>query len=178
MLRSVVESMIMCREILANYSLSKGLLRCRASTGGGWKLLLPAAMVPMLFHYFHFGPIGDHLGVLKTIPKITQHFIWKGTDADIRNPVRYCKTCDLSKPAQNTQSGLWASQPAQRLLQRIFIGYVGKFPKSKTGNSMLLVCVDAFSKFVWLLPVRNATTTATINALKEKIFATLWCLRS
>jgi hypothetical protein len=118
--------------------------------------VLPAAMVPMVFRNFRSGPIGGHLGVLKTIQKI-QHFVRKGMDADIRNRLdadirnrlRYFKTCEISKPAQNTQSGLWTSQPAQRLLQRIFIGYVGKFPRIKTGNSMLLVCVDAFSKFVF-----------------------------
>jgi len=97
MLRSVFESITMFREILANYSLSKRVLRCRASAGGGWKLVLPAAMVPMVFHYFHFGPIGDHLGVLKTTPKIRQHFIWKGMDADIHNRLRYCKTCDVRR---------------------------------------------------------------------------------
>jgi hypothetical protein len=39
------------------------------------------------------------------------------------------------------------------------------------GNSMLLVCVDGFYKFVWLLPVREATTASTIKALKQGVFA-------
>jgi transposase InsO family protein len=39
------------------------------------------------------------------------------------------------------------------------------------GNSMLLVCVDGFSKFVWLLPVREATTASTIKVLKQGVFA-------
>ena len=32
--------------------------------------------------------------------------------------------------------------------------------------------VDAFSKFVWLIPLREATTRATMYALREKIFST------
>jgi hypothetical protein len=32
------------------------------------------------------------------------------------------------------------------------------------------VCVDAFTKFVWLLPVREATSKVTIKVLKEHIF--------
>jgi len=35
---------------------------------------------------------------------------------------------------------------------------------------MLLVCVDAFCKSVWLFPVRDASTAATTDALKQKIF--------
>jgi transposase InsO family protein len=56
-------------------------------------------------------------------------------------------------------------------MQKIFIDYVGKFPRSKAGHTAILVCVDAFSKYVWLIPVRQATTSATIKALKERIFA-------
>ncbi|GFG36571.1 hypothetical protein Cfor_06188 [Coptotermes formosanus] len=36
---------------------------------------------------------------------------------------------------------------------------------------MILVCVDAFSEFVWLIPVHEATTMATIKALKERVFS-------
>jgi transposase InsO family protein len=36
---------------------------------------------------------------------------------------------------------------------------------------MLLVCVDAFSKFVWLVPVRKTTSEATIKALRTYIFS-------
>ena len=48
--------------------------------------------------------------------------------------------------------------------------FVGKHPRSKAGNTALLVCVDAFSKFVCLIPIRETTTKATIKALKENIF--------
>jgi hypothetical protein len=32
-------------------------------------------------------------------------------------------------------------------------------------------CVDAFSKFVWMMPLHQATTAATIQALKTNVFA-------
>jgi transposase InsO family protein len=35
---------------------------------------------------------------------------------------------------------------------------------------MILVCADAFSKFVWLIRVRETTTVATIKALKGRVF--------
>lgn len=36
---------------------------------------------------------------------------------------------------------------------------------------MLLVSVDAFFKFVWKLPFREATTKATIKDLQQRVFA-------
>jgi transposase InsO family protein len=56
-------------------------------------------------------------------------------------------------------------------MEKIFIDYVGKFPRSKTGNSAIFVFVGAFTKFVWLVPVREATTKTTIKVLQERIFS-------
>jgi hypothetical protein len=56
-------------------------------------------------------------------------------------------------------------------MQKIFIDYVGKLPRSKAGNTAILVCVDAFSKFVCMIPVREMTSRNTIKALQEKILA-------
>jgi len=43
-------------------------------------------------------------------------------------------------------------------------------PRSKSGNKFLLVCVDAFSKFCWLFPLRNATAQLTIQVLRTQFF--------
>jgi hypothetical protein len=91
---------------------------------------------------------------------------------EIRDRVRQCHICGMSKPAQNTQLGFLASGVAQRPQQKQSIDYVGKFPRSKTGNSVILFCIDAFSKFVWLVPLREATTRATIYALRQRLFST------
>lgn len=56
-------------------------------------------------------------------------------------------------------------------MQKAFIDYVGKLPHSKAGNTSILVCVDAFYNFVWMISVRQATTRATTKSLKERIFS-------
>ncbi len=152
------------------YFLSKGALCCRSRQGGRTSLVLPTHLIPMVFQYFHDSPVGGHLGIHKTIAKIRGQFIWRGMDRDIANRVRSCETCSLSKPARNTKLGLLSSEVAEKPLEKLFIDYVGPFPRSKTGNKFLLVCVDAFSKFVWLLPLRNATAQLTVQKLKTHVF--------
>lgn len=153
------------------YFLTKGALCCRPQRGNrSPKLVLPSALVPMVFEFFHSSPAGGHVGILKTIGKIRQHFIWKGMDREIAGRVRTCRLCALSKPAQNTQLGLLASEVAHQTMEKVFIDFVGPFPRSKQGNTMLLVCVDSFSKFVWMLPLRRATANTAVQALKSAIF--------
>jgi hypothetical protein len=132
---------------------------------------VPEAARAMLFSYFHESVVGGHLGIRKTIAKINEHFSWKAMRRQIKEQVRACQVCACSKTAQNTRIGLLSSEVAQKPMQKIFIDYVGKFPRSKAGNNTILVCVDTFTKFVWLLPVREATSRATIKALREHIFA-------
>lgn len=153
------------------YFLSKGVLTCRAQRGDrSPKIVLPSDLIPMVFSFYHSSPVGGHLGILKTIAKIRQNFIWKGMDRDIAGRVRACTLCSLSKPAQNAKLGFLSSEVADRPMEKLFIDYVGPFPRSKSGNSFLLVAVDAFSKFVWLMPLRRATAQTTIQVLHNNIF--------
>jgi hypothetical protein len=80
------------------------------------------------------------LGISKTLKKIREHFTWKHMDSEVREKVRQCHLCSLSKPAQNTRLGFLSSDVAQRPMQKLFIDYVGKFPRSKAGNTAILVC--------------------------------------
>jgi len=93
-------------------------------------------------------------------------------DKDICSRVCACQIRVLSKTAHKSHWGLLASDVTQRPMQKIFIDYVGKLPRSKTGNMAIFVRVYAFSKFVWLVPVKEATTRTTIKALNGSIFGT------
>lgn len=151
------------------YFLSKGVLCCCARRGGSPKVVLPAVLIPMVFHYFHSSAVGGHLGIHKSIAKIRKEFIYKGMDRDIAERVKTCHTCSVSKPSQNSKIGLLASEVAERPFEKVFIDYVGAFPRSKSGNKFLLVAVDAFSKFCWLMPLKAATAKLTIRALQSQL---------
>uniref|UniRef100_A0A1B6EN58 RNA-directed DNA polymerase n=2 Tax=Cuerna arida TaxID=1464854 RepID=A0A1B6EN58_9HEMI len=152
------------------YFLSRGALCCKARQRGQPKLVLPSHLIPMVFEYFHTSLVGGHLGIHKTIAKIRENFIYRGMDRDIATRVRSCQTCSLSKPAQNTKFGLLSSEVAEKPLEKVFIDYVGPLPRSKSGNKFLLVCVDAFSKFCWIFPLRNTTAQLTVQVLRTQLF--------
>ena len=90
-------------EKIDNYFLSRGVLYWHSRRGRGQRLVVPATARPIIFAYFHDSPVGGHLGVSKTISKMHNHFMWSGMDKEIRDKVRKCHTCSLSKPAQNTR---------------------------------------------------------------------------
>jgi len=46
---------------------------------------------------------------------------------------------------------------------------MGPYPCTKAGNSVIFVCLDHFSKFVWLQPMRHAVAAEVIKFLETKI---------
>ena len=101
----------------------------------------------MIFKCYYECSFGAHLGIYKTRAKIRSEFIWARMDADIRARVRACHICAMRKPAQNTKVGYLASEVASKPMEKLFIYFIVKLPRSVRGNSYALVVVDAFSKF-------------------------------
>jgi len=58
----------------------------------------------------------------------------------------------------------------ERAGQRLFIDFMGPYPKTKAGYSVIFVCLDHFSKFVWLQPMKHAVAAEVIKFLEIKIF--------
>ena len=152
-------------DMIDSYILSKGILYCLHKKRGDPKLVVPTAAISMVFVHFHESQPDEHAEVFKTISTISSQFIWKGMDKDKPSSFRACQTGALSKLAQNCHWGLVGSDVAQRPIQKIFLGYLGELSRNKAGNSAILGCVDAFSKFVWFVPVKEPTTRTTINRL-------------
>ena len=157
-------------EKVGNYLLKQGLLYCISSFDKKAKIVLPALLIPMVFKYYHESTYGVHLGIFKTLNKVRSVFIWHGMDADIGARIRACQICALSKTALNTKVGLLASEVPSSPMERIYVDFVGKLPRSKAGNAYAFVVVDGFSKFSWIFPLREATTARTVGVF-QSIFA-------
>lgn len=155
----------------AAYSIKEGVLMHSNPGQRTPRIVLPPKLTDMIFQYYHLAPTSAHLGIKKTLAKINQFFWAPNLNSIISDRIRACVQCQRSKQAPNTKVGLMASEVATRPFQKLFIDYVGKLPRSKAGNSYLLSVVDAFSKFIFLLPARNQTASTTVKLLTRHIFA-------
>ena len=62
-------------------------------------------------------------------------------NSEIKKFVKECEICALSKPARTSQVGKLMSEIATTPFSKIYIDYSGPYPRSKSGNTMLLRCV-------------------------------------
>lgn len=63
--------------------------------------------------------------------------------------------------------GFLSSTPSQGPMEKLRINFVEKLPQTSKGNAIILVLVDQFSKFTWLIPVRDYTIEIIIRALRS-----------
>lgn len=169
-LKSIIER-LENGENVQNYFLRNGILQYRKNPRCPPKVCVPRNLRQMLMEYFHNTPIFAHRGIKKTVAKITKEFSWPKMFDEIKHFVRSCESCQKSKPAQNQQVGLLTSNPPERCFERLHIDLFGSLTRSVSGNNYALVCVDTFSKFCWVLPLKKGNSDNILRALKEHIFS-------
>lgn len=92
-------------------------------------------------------------------------------NVDVKNHVKNCETCKTCKPSNYTMRPLMGAYTEyNRTWQKIYIDFLGPYPRSKKGNTMLLIVLDHVSKFVVLKAVKFGTSQAVVDFLNHDIF--------
>lgn len=167
----VIYDKLLNAEKVDKHVMKKNVVYFQKSKTAKPKIAVPTNMRLLIVKYFHEMPMFAHAGIAKTMNRIQKDFVWKNMHTFIREFVRSCEICQLSKPALNQKIGLMHSRPALECNQTLFCDFVGPLTRSSAGNTSIFVAMDGFSKFVFLHPVRKQTSKTAINILKNFIFA-------
>lgn len=136
-----------------------------------WKLFIPAHMTHSLIMQAHCPPISAHPGVAKTLEKLQRLFYWPKMAADVKNFVSTCDSCKASKPLNfSTQLKMGDFIEVQRSWQFLYLDFYGPYPRSKNGNTHLLIVLDKYSRFPLLKPMREATAAHLVDFLEHQVF--------
>ena len=120
----------------------------------------------LLLSEAHDTIFGGHFGIERTLEKLKRHWFWPRMTKDVDDYVKSCSICQLNRHSTQRATGLLHPIKSDRPWQIVTMDFVGKFaPGRITGNTMCLVMVDKFSKYVLLESVPesvNAEQTADI----------------
>lgn len=61
---------------------------------------------------------------------------------------------------------------SHRFFQKLYVDFLGPYPRSRTGHIGIFNVLDHFSKFCFLRPVKKFTADAIIKYLEEDLFHT------
>lgn len=113
-----------------------------------------------------------HVGYEKTLERIKKSFWFAKMARFIKKYVGACIECAYAKKTTNTREGLLHPiEKVEKPFHTLHIDHLGPFVKSKRGNTHILSVVDAFTKYLFIKPVRNTNTKNVIRVLQD-IFET------
>ena len=129
------------------------------------------ALHHLLIRQAHDGPTGGHMGVAKTMARLTSTCWWPGMKAMIVDYVRGCTTCAATKPSLQKPAGLLQPLPIpEKPWRMITVDFVGPLPRTPDYFNYILVVVDKFSKMAHFIPTTtNVTAEETARLLLDHV---------
>jgi len=138
-----------------------------------WKLWVPKEMIPEVLVRAHDSPLCSHGGIHKTIERLRRYYYWPGLVKDVKAYVNACEVCKSTKsPNCPLRPPLGKAPETQRFFQRLFIDFLGPYPRSRSGSIGIFIVLDHFSKYVFLKPVKKINTAVVVNYLESELFMT------
>lgn len=136
-----------------------------------WKLWIPKDMVPEVLWKYHDDPLSAHSGINKTLEKIRRYLFWPNLVNDVKRYINSCEVCKSTKhPNVVMRPPLGDTGATHRFFQRLYVDFIGPYPRSRSGNIGIFIVLDHFSKFVFLKPVKKFTADAITKYLEEDLF--------
>jgi transposase InsO family protein len=125
----------------------------------------------LLIRQVHDSPTGGHMGLAKTMARLTSMCWWPGMKAMIADYVRGCVTCAATKPLLQKPAGTLRPLPIPDKPWRVItIDFVGPFPRTADYFNYVLVVQDKFSKMAhFIATTTNVTAEETALLLLEHV---------
>lgn len=136
-----------------------------------WKLWVPQGLTESLIGKAHNAPQVAHGGFHKTLKRLREYFFWPNQSAQVRVFVQRCETCKETKAANMTLRPPMGSETIiDRPFQRIYIDFLGPYPRSKAGNCYIFIVLDHLTKYVLLKAMPKASTRNVVRFLIAEVF--------
>lgn len=136
-----------------------------------WKRVIPQEDRKNIISDSHDSTRACHPGVFKTYKKLQLRYYWPNMYKDVKNFISQCTVCKAHKISTAPPNGISTNpKKVNRPMQMLSLDLVGPLPRSYSGHTVILSCVDVFSKFTWLFPLRKGTAGSIVKNLEENIF--------
>ncbi|OWZ07653.1 reverse transcriptase [Phytophthora megakarya] len=126
------------------------------------RLVVPSTMIQEVLQNCHESLEGGHQGI-----RVKLDYYWIGLYADVAKHVRSCPDCTSSKSRPTIRGYSPGNILAERPFQVISMDFVIPLPKSRRGNTALLLFQCAFTGYVMGKTIADTTVLRVAQALRS-----------
>lgn len=137
-----------------------------------WKLWVPSGLTEELIYNAHCPPQTSHGGIHKTLYRLREKYYWPNMVSQVKTFIQNCSTCKETKAPNNILRPPMGKQfETCRPFQFLYIDFLGPYPRTARGNTVIFVALDAQTKYVLLKPMRAERAPLVTSFLEEEIFS-------
>ncbi|KAE8962356.1 hypothetical protein PF011_g29426 [Phytophthora fragariae] len=127
-------------------------------------------MVQEVLQSCHDSLEGGHQGINRTYHRVKSDYYWIGLYADVEKHVRSCPDCCSSKSRPQLRGYSPGNVLAERPFQMVSMDFVIPLPKSRRGNTALLLFQCSFTGFVMGKAMSDTTALVVAQAFEECVY--------
>ncbi|UYV80194.1 hypothetical protein LAZ67_18001973 [Cordylochernes scorpioides] len=128
------------------------------SRKGVTKIIIPKPLIQQLLQTVHTQY--NHPGISQMSRLISTQYYWQGMSKDIKQKVKTCPTCQLTKrPLGPTYGELSQPPEAKEPFDLLSLDTIAGFAKYGNTKIYLHVVVDHFSRYAWTFPSKSTSIT-------------------
>ncbi|UYV61595.1 hypothetical protein LAZ67_1005470 [Cordylochernes scorpioides] len=136
------------------------------SRKGITKIILPKPLIQQLLQTVHTQY--NHPGISQMSRIISTQYYWQGMSKDIKQKVKTCPICQLTKrPVGPTYGELSQPPESKEPFDLLSLDTIAGFAKYGNTKIYLHVVVDHFSRYAWAFPSKSTSTTTYQQVLKR-----------
>ena len=138
-------------------------------------LVVPLALRDEVLHYCHDVRDAGHPGQHNTYTMVKRSFYWFDMQKSCRVFVRTCARCNKNKHPRRKQRGRLGEYHVSAPMDRIHVDILGPLTKSPSGNTVILMVVDQFTKWVECYPLPEQGAELLAKKLVDEFISRFGC---
>ena len=151
----------------------QGVLRCisapmKHAFGVQPPVCVPADKVEAVLREVHNA---SHDGVRRTQLAAARRFWWPKMRKSIAKFVRNCEDCAKAKAVKRKRQSVVRARLFARPFELLGMDLWGPLPGTSKGHKWVLTIIDAFTRFVFFIPLKDATAETVRDVLINDVFA-------
>ena len=156
--------------------INEGVLYRRFHTPDGntkfLQLIVPASLRQEFVRQAHGGVTGGHFGIRRSQDQVMRRGYWVGWRRFVERFCKQCPVCNQVHRGEPPKQGQLKPMLSNGPMDRLHIDLCGKFSRSD-GNAWILTCVDAYTRFLIAVPIRDKSARTVAEALMNHVFG-IW----
>ena len=132
------------------------------------QLVIPNSLIEVILYHVHDSPLAGHPGKDRCFKQAQRAYFWPTMRKDIIRHCLLCQSCAQHRPSIHFEAKNLAYPIPHAPWDSISVDIL-KLPRTENGYQYLLVCVDSFSRFTILVPLKDKSAQSVAQAIINEI---------